>query len=130
MHDVARREKWPSREVPSKGGKRGMRTEYQPPPDIQRQIDEIEARNPMRDSRSDAAIRFAVSEAPNPDNAYEAMRRIRDATDLVRRLAAEVSYEPPESCRSMLLELLVGEQITELAVRRVLEHLKNTLKEG
>lgn len=83
---------------------------------------------PMFDSRSDVALRYALSDAPNPDKALEAMRRLRDATDLLQRLKNEVGYDPPEPWGPMLVELLVGEQITELGARRILEHLKSTLK--
>ena len=128
IHKYAKRNAWTVREVRGQGGRKGIRKEYQPPSEIQRQIDEIEARNPMRDSRSGAALRFAVSGAPNPENAFEAMRRLRDASDLLQRLKKEVGYDPPELWGATLLELLVGEQITELGARRILEHLKSTLK--
>ena len=128
IHERAKKEGWPSQKVRSRGGRDGTKFVYELPPDIQRQIDEIEAHNPMRDSRSDAALRFAVSGAPNPENAFEAMRRLRDASDLLQRLKKEVGYDPPELWGATLLELLVGEQITELGARRILEHLKSTLK--
>lgn len=121
IHDVARRENWPSREVKTRGGRRGVRSEYQPPADVQRRIDEIVASRTPYDSRSDAALRHAVSESPNPENAYEAMRKIRDASDLLQRLQREMSYDAPKTLTALLMELLVGEQITEIGARRLLE---------
>lgn len=125
VRDRVTTQRWPSRTVEGRGGPGGTKVEYQPPTDIQRQIDEIQSRNPMRDSQSDAAIRFAVSEAPNADKAYEAMRCIRDASDLIQRLRRDVGYAVPEPWSATLLELLVGGQITELGARRVLEQLKS-----
>ena len=43
IRERAQRDGWPGREVPGKGGPGGTRVEYQPPPDIQSQIDVIEA---------------------------------------------------------------------------------------
>lgn len=47
MRDVCVREQWPQRQVRAQGGKKGIRTEYQPPPEVQRLIDEIEGRGPV-----------------------------------------------------------------------------------
>lgn len=45
IRERAQREGWESRRVRGRGGRDGMRTEYQPPADVQQQIDEIEARH-------------------------------------------------------------------------------------
>jgi hypothetical protein len=96
--------------------------EFQPPPDVQTLIDECARRSEY--FRSDEALRHAVSEAPNPDSAYEAMRRIRDSADLLRHLQEEAGHELSGACSAMLLELLAGDQITEAGARRLIEHLK------
>jgi len=52
IRERAQREGWSSREVPGKGGPGGMRTEYQPPPDVQRQINEIVAQHATSPSQA------------------------------------------------------------------------------
>jgi hypothetical protein len=52
------------------------------------------------------------------------MRRIRDTTRLLRRIQDEVGYELPNAWLGVFQELLFTEQITELGVRRMIEHLK------
>lgn len=122
VRDVVQKEGWQSRQVRSRGGKSGLRSEYSPPPDIQSQIDEAEQRTALY--RSDEGLRHAVAESPNPDSAYEAMRRIRDASDALQRLKAEVDYQYSPEWGALLLELLAGGQITEAAARRVIQLLK------
>lgn len=82
---------------------------------------------PMIDSRSDAFLRGAVARAPNPQTLYGSLMRIRDATDLLIRLQKEVNYELGGMWPAVLQELLLEQQITEVGVRRILEHLKEAL---
>lgn len=61
IRERAQREGWLSREVPGKGGPGGTRIEYQAPPEVQAQIDEIEkhrAREP--------AARYEVPASTSP----------------------------------------------------------------
>ena len=125
IHNVARREGWPKRTVPGKGGRSGTLTEYQPPAEVQRAIDEIEARRTHY--RSDEAIRHAVGEAPNSDATYEAMRKVRDASDLLQRLCKELNRDLSAPIGATLLELLAGSQITEAGARRMIESLGRVL---
>jgi hypothetical protein len=48
--------------MPAQGGKRGIRVEYQPPPDVQRQIDEVEARR----ANEPAAAHYKVTPSSEP----------------------------------------------------------------
>lgn len=91
---------------------------------MQLQIDELAALRIPVDSRSDAALRHAVSEAPNPASAFEAMRKIRDASDLLQRFEAETGYALSKEWLAVLLELRAGDQLSETGARRIIEHLK------
>lgn len=73
MRELARKESWPSREVPSKGGRGGTRVEYQPPPEVQRQIDE----------------HIAQSHAGPSPAASELVRIQKSEDDRVNKLAPE-----------------------------------------
>lgn len=77
-------------------------------------------------SRSDAALRHAVSESPAPEGTYVQMQRVRDATDLVRRVEFEVGVSLPGTFADALAQLVFGGQVTEFAVRRILEELKRS----
>lgn len=136
IHERAKKEGWPSQKVRSRGGRDGTKFVYEPPPEVQREIDAHLANAPAKvdqlvavsrapyDSRSDAGLRHAVSESLNPENAYKAMCRIRDTTQLLRRIQDEIGYELPDAWLSVLQELLFAEQITELGAHRMVEHLK------
>lgn len=71
---------------------------------------------------------MAVAESPNPDSAYEAMRRIRDASDALQRLKMEVGFNYSPEWGALLLEMLAGGQITEDGAARLIQHLKVTLQ--
>lgn len=47
MRDVVEREQWPFRDVPSKGGKRGLKREYCPPPGVMALIREAQQGAPQ-----------------------------------------------------------------------------------
>lgn len=103
-----------------------MRDEFQPPPDVQLQIDAAVER--MALYRSDEMLRDATAmraESPNPDGAYEAMRRIRDASDTLQRVKSDVDYMLTPELSALLLEMLAGGHMTEEATRRLLLHLKD-----
>jgi hypothetical protein len=89
---------------------------------VQLQIDEAEKRAAFY--RSDEGLRKAVAESPNPEGAYEAMRRIRDASDALQRMKAELGYNTSPEWGALLLELIAGGQITEEGARRLIQHLK------
>ena len=78
---------------------------------------------PWKDSRSDEAIWHAVSDAPNRYAAFEGMKKIRDATDLLQRLQAEAGFDLPGAWALTLQELLFGDQITEEGARRIIHLL-------
>lgn len=60
MRDRVNKEKWASRQVPSKGGKSGMRTEYQPPKAVLKMIEargkQIERHNRIAEDGTEAQV--------------------------------------------------------------------------
>ena len=75
-------------------------------------------------ARSDAGLKYALSEFPNPEAAREQLRRIRDASDLLQRLQHEMGCDIPSIWGGTLLDLVATGQITEIGVRRILWHFK------
>ncbi len=61
VRDRARKERWPSRKVRGRGGREGMRTEYQPPAEVLSQIIEIEERR-AREGRGESVSARGVEE--------------------------------------------------------------------
>jgi len=74
-------------------------------------------------SRSDAAIHHAVSEADHPEQLFESMRNLRDATDTLVALCAELGVDPPRRLAALLQEQLFLKHITAEGARRVIEYV-------
>jgi len=68
IRDRVQRENWPTREVPGRGGPGGKRVEYQPPPELQHLINEIDIqRKQYHEPQSSEPLRAA---SPEPDDLY------------------------------------------------------------
>lgn len=92
IHDVVKREKWATRQVRSRGGRAGLRNEYQPPPDVQRQIDGL---------ANDGAKPATMVIAQEPPSEYHGER----STPLLREVVVALDRAIQERQLSLDIEL-------------------------
>lgn len=111
----AQSQQWPSREVNGRGGPRGKRTEYQVPPEIQREIDAHLAKA----SAQGTSGKFVVQDS----SAAEA----KSPAKVVRDLADQIGVGDADSLM-ILVELMARGDINETGARCVLQHVKALLK--
>ena len=86
-------ENWPAREVRGKGGPKGTRAEYQPPPDVQRQIDELQGAPATGSGERAPRVQSGVADYRVTDAAPRAAPR-GDLRDLPQVLVEDDAMEP------------------------------------
>lgn len=115
LRDYAKREGWPQRQVRSRGGRSGLRTEFSPPDHVMHLIVSAQGR-----SRT-----FAARE---PAAEYRSEMRACDALLMMHRLVQQAGFDCPAEWRMMLLEQLVRGDITEAGALDVLKRLAPLLQ--
>lgn len=128
-----------SREVPCMGGKKGIRTEYQPPAAVLALIHSFLADNPEFFSKSKSRTRTDLASiskevfgdaperfAQNPSEQFEVMlKRVAEATQATVRVSKEFDFVLPVEWTSLIQELMAMHGLTEAGAKRVIEALKH-----
>lgn len=118
----AQSQQWPSRKVPGRGGPGGQRFEYQPPPEIQREIDAIEA-------GKEGLLPRRAGEPPFEYHGEKSTPLLREVVIALERAIKERQLSPDPEIRADAIAMaydlcLFTRDPVEIVVARVLPMLE------